>query len=294
MLVRLTYLLVILIWSTTPLAIKMGGSSLAPMASLSLRIMIAFLVGSALCVVFGVKGLNIRKNGFLYLAASISLFPNMALVYFATEYVSSGLISLLFGLSPFTMALLAKPILGDGVLNRRQFLAICVAVAGLLMIFFDPTAMAGDAYIGILLMLLSNIVFAVSALFVKKLNRQHSIDPVEQTLGAMAFALPGLLITWLLIVGYEPIVFDTQSLVSLLYLSLLGSLVGFVAYYFILKQLDMSVVALIPLITPVLAIILGAILADETISLGILAGAACILCGLLIHQGLPSFIKQKV
>ena len=51
MLVRFTYLLVILIWATTPLAIKLGGDTLAPIAGLTLRIALAFTVGSLICTV---------------------------------------------------------------------------------------------------------------------------------------------------------------------------------------------------------------------------------------------------
>ena len=85
MLVRLTYVLVIFIWATTPLAIKLGGDSLQPIAGLTMRIALAFGVGSIICTIGGFAGLAIRRHWKLYFAASISLFPNMALVYFAAS-----------------------------------------------------------------------------------------------------------------------------------------------------------------------------------------------------------------
>ena len=127
MLVRLTYVLVIFIWATTPLAIKLGGDSLAPIAGLTLRIALAFAVGSVICTLGGFAGLSIRRHWKLYFAASISLFPNMALVYFAAGYLSSGLIALLFGLTPFFTAVLAKPILGENLLQPRKVFAIALA-----------------------------------------------------------------------------------------------------------------------------------------------------------------------
>jgi drug/metabolite transporter (DMT)-like permease len=286
MAVRLTYILVIIIWTTTPLAIKLGGDTLAPMAGLSLRMAIAFLVGSLICTVGGFAGLNIKKNGLIYFAGSIGIFPNMALVYFSAEYITSGLIALMFGLTPFFVAILTKPILGESALETRKIIAIVLAIAGLLFIFYDDTVMADKAYIGLLLMLASNIIFSISVLWVKKLNSKLKISPMEQTLGSMAFSLPGLMFTWFYLVGYEPLVFSSVSIFSLIYLSLFASLVGFAAYYYILNNMKVEVVALIPLITPVLAMTLGVVFVGETVTVSMLLGAVFILIALAIHQGI--------
>jgi drug/metabolite transporter (DMT)-like permease len=285
MAVRLTYLLVIFIWTTTPLAIKLGGDTLDPMAGLSLRIAIAFLVGSAICTIAGIAVLNIKRNGILYFAGSLGLFPNMALVYFSAEYISSGLIALMFGLLPFFTAILSKPILGKSSLSSQKIIAIVLAIVGLLFIFYDDGIMIGEAYIGLLLMLGSNLIFAACTLWMKKINKILNVPPFEQTLGAMAFSLPGMLITWFFVVGYEPLQFSSVSIASLLYLSLFASLVGFAAYYHILNNMSVDTVALIPLITPITAMVLGVIVADEIITRAMYVGAAFILFALIIHQG---------
>ena len=285
MTVRLTYLLVIFIWTTTPLAIKLGGDTLDPMAGLSLRIAIAFLVGSTICTIAGIAVLNIKRNGILYFAGSLGLFPNMALVYFSAEYISSGLIALMFGLLPFFTAILSKPILGKSSLLPRKVIAIILAIAGLLFIFYDDEILKDNAYIGLLLMLGSNLIFAACTLWMKKINKILNVPPFEQTLGAMAFSLPGMLITWFFVVGYEPLQFSSVSIASLLYLSLFASLVGFAAYYHILNNMSVDTVALIPLIIPITAMVLGVIVADETITRAMYVGAAFILVALIIHQG---------
>ncbi len=286
MAVRLTYLLVIFIWTTTPLAIKLGGDTLDPMAGLSLRIAIAFLVGSTICTIAGISVLNIKRNGILYFAGSLGLFPNMALVYFSAEYISSGLIALMFGLLPFFTAILSKPILGKSSLLPRKIIAIILAIAGLLFIFYDDKILKDKAYIGLLLMLGSNLIFAACTLWMKKINKILNVPPFEQTLGAMAFSLPGMLISWFFVVGYQPLQFSSVSIASLLYLSLFASLVGFAAYYHILNSMSVDTVALIPLITPITAMILGVIVADEIITRAMYVGAAFILVALIIHQGL--------
>ncbi|CAA0118102.1 Uncharacterised protein [Zhongshania aliphaticivorans] len=285
MLVRLTYILVIFIWATTPMAIKLGGDTLSPIAGLTMRIALAFAVGSVISTLAGFSGLRIRRHWKLYFAASISVFPNMALVYFAAGYLSSGLVALLFGLTPFFTAVLARPILGERLLQPRKVLGIVLACLGLLCIVLDDVSVTGDSYIGIGLMLLSNVLFSASALWVKKLNVTMTVSPVEQALGAMAFALPGLLLSWVFLFGFEPPRFSSVSLGSLLYLSLFASLVGFVAYYTLLKHMAVEAVSLIPFISPIVAVFIGVVLVDEVVSPAILLGGGLILLALAVHQG---------
>jgi len=284
--VQLAYLLVILIWATTPLSIKLGGESFSPMAGLGLRIMLALLVGSLICTLSGYASLNIRRHWKLYAAASLGLFPNMAVVYMAAEYISSGLVSLLFGLTPFFTALLTRPILGESALQPRKLLAIALAFAGLALIYYDRAKVGEGGAIGIGLMLISNVSFSSSALLVKRFNRTMAVPPVEQTLGAMAFSLPSILIAWVLVFGVEPIHFTPVALASLLYLALFASLVGFVAYYYILTHMPVETVSLIPLIAPVLAMLLGVWVVDEVMTPIMMAGAGMILVALAIHQKL--------
>ncbi|MYM62260.1 DMT family transporter [Pseudomaricurvus sp. HS19] len=289
MLVRLAYLVVIMIWATTPLAIKLGSETLAPVAGLTLRMALALAVGCVVSTVCGFTSLALRRNWKLYFAASISIFPNMVLVYQAAQYLPSGLISLMFGLTPFFTAVLARPILGEDLLQPRKLLAIGMAVVGLVVILQDNVLIASEgALFGFGLMLLSNVLFSGSALWVKKLNATITVTPFEQSLGAMAFSLPGLALFWVYGTGIEPLTFTATSLGSLLYLALIASLVGFAAYYYILQHMSVDTVALVPLITPVLAICIGVIFLGESASWTLLIGSAMVLLALAVHQGLLS------
>lgn len=283
---RFTYILVVLIWSTTPLAIKLGNASFAPMANVSLRIALAVMVGSIVCTVTGYGVLNIRRHWLLYLAASVGIFPNMILVYTAAEYISSGLISVLFGLTPFFTAVLGRVLFGDVGVSRLQAVAIALACVGLACIFVEPGGEYSEAYTGVLLMLVSNVLFSLSALWVKTLGARFDVAPTEQAIGAMVFALPGLLLFWFVVEGYEPIEFTVGSSLALLYLALCGSLLGFVAYYFILKSMSVGAVALIPLMSPVLAIFLGSLVINEPISVMMVVGVGIIIVALAMHQGI--------
>jgi len=293
MIVRLMYLFVILVWATTPLAIKLGGESFSALGGLSLRIMIALVVGCSFGWLVGYRGLKLRKHWLFYLAASVSIFPNMGLVYMAAEMVPSGLISLLFGLSPFIIALLTKPVLGESVLVPRKLFAVFLACLGLAFIFYDQLKVDTGSALGVFYLVVANLLFGLSALWVKKLNKTMVMPISEQALGSMVFALPGMLITWYIVAEPGVVEVSFVSLVSLIYLAIIGSLGGLVAYYFILKHMTVEAVSLIPLITPVLAMILGVVILDESATFGMVCGALIIITALAIHQRLWSIFYSK-
>ena len=298
--VYLAYATVIVIWATTPLAIKLSNDSLLPMASVSLRFMLAVAIALPVCWLLK-RGpfLNIRHCK-LYFFSALGIFPNMPLIYFAVQYIPSGLVAVLFGLTPFITGLLAKPLLGENLLTREKLLALLLACVGLVVIFREQVAVNEQALLGLSLMALSAIIFSLSNVLVRRITQQmtasgETLNSFQQVCGSMVFALPGLLLCWLasdrsMLSGLPE--FSATSLWSLLYLSVMASLVGFVAYFRVLTTMSMGLVSLIPLITPVLAMLLGALLAGESVSANALLGCAIILTGLGWYQGLQKSVQR--
>ena len=77
---------------------------------------------------------------------------------------------------------------------------------------------------------------------------------------------------------------SNRSIWAIVYLGVIGSLVGFLAYFFVLQKLQPSTVALATMITPIIAICLGAVLNDEHISLNTIVGALIVMTGLGLYQ----------
>ena len=97
-------------------------------------------------------------------------------------------------------------------------------------------------------------------------------------------AAPLYLIVWLVLDGHAPSTLTTRASLAILYLSLMGSVVGFVLFYYLLKHVAASRTALITLVTPVIALWLGQALNHEVIDSKIWLGAVLILTGLVAHQ----------
>jgi drug/metabolite transporter (DMT)-like permease len=227
----------------------------------------------------------------MYMAAGVSLFPNMPLVYMAADYIPSGLISIMFALNPFITGLFASVFLQEKQLTPLRVAGLLLALAGLGIVFMDQLRLGEDALLGMGLMVGSCLLFSASSVWTKKLGKRFTLPPLEQAVGSMLFALPGLAVCWLLLDAHQVPVFSATSLWALAYLAVIGSVAGFVAFYHILHHMSMSSVALIPLITPVLAVALGNLLAGEVISAQTLLGGALIVVALALYQGPGSKLK---
>lgn len=292
MLPLLAYTLVILIWSTTPLAIKWGNDSISPITAVSLRILLAVAICLVVCLAWRRYSAFRRCYWPGYLVGSVGIFPNLALVYYAAQYIPSGLIAVLFGLSPFITGVAAHFLLKENLLSGRKILALLIALSGLLLIFFSQMAVGEDAAYGVVLMIASATLFSLSSVGVKRLGGQVPVHSFDQTLGTMAFALPGMALAWYLLDGNTELVFSASSLWALLYLAIVASVLGFLAFFYALDKLGVGPVSLVPLITPVLALWIGVVMAGETVGLHTMLGTGLILCGLLLYQGLGLLTKS--
>lgn len=285
MAILLAYISVVLIWATTPLAIQWSSISLSFMAAVVLRMSLALAIALLLSAVFRRQLFHQAGVWKVYLAASIGIFPNMPVVYWAAQYIPSGLMAIIFAMSPFTTGLMSVLVLKENPFTRRRIFALLLALAGLLVIFQTQLDIDHKAAYGIVGMLLSCLLFSLSSVWLKKLN--ESADAFAQTTGSLLFALPGLLLTWWWLDGELPADVSTQSTGAVLYLAVCGSLLGFTLFFFVLKRLSASVVSLITLMTPVLALLLGTWVAGEQLSWVMLTGAGLVFLALLFYLDLP-------
>lgn len=299
--IPLAYLTVIIIWSTTPLAVFYSNDSLSAIAAVNSRMIIAFAFAIMITLAMGYKKFQLRKNWKVYAASSIGIFPNMPLVYLAATYIPSGLISVLFALSPFMVAILTTQMAQAERASKQQIACLALALIGLILVSQSQINTNNQAWKGIILMLGSGFCFSLSNIFIQKYSKElkqrgDSISPANQLTGSLMFALPGLIITWSLIDGSTPEVSST-SLMATLYLAIIGSVVGFMAYFYLLNQISALSVSLIPLLTPAFALIIGNLINGENLTPLMILGTVIILFSLsfyneqLSQQGLARLKK---
>ena len=282
-LVPISFLAVVLIWSTTPLGIVWSSESVHPTMAVLLRMVIALVIGSVIILFSNIR-LPWNKTAFrLYGFSSIGIVGGMLLSYFAARYLPSGTMSLIFGLSPLLSGLLAQKLLNEPKFSRMKIIALVVAFTGLAVVCSAKLSLASDSWIGLMLILCAVLLFSLSGVLIKTVN--IAIHPIASTVGALLFSTPLFALAWLLFDGTVPIdTWSIRSMAAIIYLGLFGSLIGFIAYFYILQHLNASTVALVTLITPVFAMALGAVLNGEAITDALMIGAGLVLGGLGLYQ----------
>jgi drug/metabolite transporter (DMT)-like permease len=140
-------------------------------------------------------------------------------------------------------------------------------------------------------LLLSVLVHSASAVWVKRIDA--GLHPIETTTGGLLVAVPLFVLDWVLLDGQVPMALPPRTAWSILYLAVFGSALGFILYYYLLRRVQASRVALITLLTPVLALMLGQALNGETVSSRTALGSGAILAGLALFHWGAAFLSRK-
>lgn len=276
------YLGLICIWTTTPLAIKWSGEGANYLFAVSARM--------AIGVVFAIVFLKLvrsplpwhKKARQTYFAAGMGIYGAMLAVYWGAQFIPSGLIAVIFGLSPWVTTLLAVIWLGEPGLNGSKFLGLVTGMIGLGLVFGGEYADHANAWYGIVAILVAVVIHATSAVWIKHIGSE--LPAISINVGGLIIAVALYLLTWLVFDGQWPTHISRRASMAILYLGLLGTAVGFSLYYYALKKLPAATMALITLVTPVSAMMLGWILNNEVVTTEIWVGTGFILSALLLHQ----------
>jgi len=276
------YLGIIVIWSTTPLAIKWSSEGLGPWLGVSARMLIGVFVCLVMVALMSRRMRWHSKALSTYVAAGLGVWGAMSTAYWASQFIPSGMISVVYGFTPVMTGVLAAIWLAERAFTRFRTLGMALGIAGLLLIFGHSLELNGDATQGLFVMLLSVFIHSTSAIWVKRID--SGLHPLETTTGALLVSLPLFFVSWLFLDGQPPQETDMRAVWSVLYLGAIASSLGFAMYFYVLREVAASRVALITLLSPVLALMLGNQLNGEQVSDADLFGTAIILLGLVSYQ----------
>ncbi len=276
------YLGIILIWSTTPLAIKWSGEEVGFLFGVASRMLIGAAVCTLLLLVLARKLPWHREARQTYLAAGLGIYGAMMSVYWGAQYIPSGLISVIFGLTPIVTGVIAAFWLQERSLTISKLSGIFLGFIGLAIIFGSGIELSSTAVYGIAAVLLAVLLHSISAVWVKSISAR--LPALEVTNGGLLIAAPMYLVTWLFFSDGWPEGISMRTAMSIGYLALFGSVLGFIMYFYVLKHIEASRVALVTLLTPVLALFLGQGLNNETIEPAVWLGTCCILVGMSVYQ----------
>lgn len=280
--VPLAFLAVVLIWSTTPLAIKWSGEGPGYLFGVFSRMALAVVVCLALLLILRQQLPWHRDARRAYLSGALGAFGGMLCVYWAAQYLPSGLLAVIFALAPLITAVLARPLLNERSLSLFQLAGLILGIGGLVVIFGAGLLNGKNMVAGLVVQMLSVVLHSISLVLVKRYG--EGLPSLSITTGALLVAVPLFFVTWLVLDGHAPRDLPVRAIASIAYLGIVGSVVGFTLYFYVLKHMKANTASLITLITPVTALVLGSAFNAERISARVLSGTVLVLAGLALHQ----------
>lgn len=271
-----------LIWGSTWLVIREGLDNVPPFTSAAVRFLLAGAVMSVLTALFGAREGGAAPATWLWIVLGVTNFAvPYGIVYRTETILPSGLVSLLWGIFPMLMALAGHLYLPGERLGRAQWLGFVFGFLGLCLLFLtDLRALGPEAVPAALVLFLSPLVAAIGSTLVKKYGEATNSLALNRNGMLLGAVLLGV-VAWPT-ERHAEAHWTTGAIGSVVYLALFGTVLTFGLYFWLMRYVDAHKLSLISYVTPAIALTLGPLVRSEPVTQNTLAGAACILCGVVL------------
>lgn len=281
----LAFAILCFVWGTTYFGIKIALETVPPFLIGGLRFVTA---GSLLAVGLWAAGRPLpprRSLPAFLVVGSLLLGVGNGGVTVAEQWMATGLTAVLVAATPFWMVTLEALLPRGERLTRRTVFGLSIGFGGIILLVWPdlvPPASGGPVHHprwgwGVLATQLACVGWALGTAFSKR--RISGVEPLTAAAYQMLFGGLVMVAVATLTGEWAHFSLSMRSATAMLYLLAVGSLVGYVAYIYILGHLPTSIVSLYPYINTVVAVLLGTLFLREPIGWRIAAAIAVILTG---------------
>ena len=280
------WITVCLVWGTTYLAIRVALESF-PVAQLAgVRWVAAGAVLAALVPLFGERIPPMRTWGSIALTGFLMAVIGNGGVVWAEQHVPSGLAAVLVATVPFWSILIEAFLPDRERISTRTMLGLFVGFFGIVVLVWPELNLReqnGLMFVyGVIALQLGTLGWAMGTSYAKRTTADSPLGAAAVQMflsGLMFLAIGTVLGEW------RALTFTPRTVGAMVYLVLVGSVVGFSAYVYALTRLPITTVSLYAYVNPVIAVFLGTLLLDEPFNLRIAVASALVLSGVAVTNG---------
>lgn len=289
--------IVYFVWGSTYLAIRISVDTIPPLLASGVRFVGAGLaLYGWLAVRHGAAFVRVTAREVVYAAGvGTALVGANGLVFVAEQTVPSGIAALVISSVPLWVVILRR-IAGDRV-SGAALAGVAVGFSGVAILLLPGQTQSGGSVFGYTLIVIASVSWATGTFFSPRLLLPRNTfvsTAVQMICGGMVMMIASL-------VAGEPgridvSAFSTASIVAFAYLVVMGSLVAFSAYVWLLQTAPISKVSTYAYVNPVVATFLGWIVLDEAVSITTLLGAALIVASVAVtvrEQAVGSRVRPQ-
>ncbi len=280
-------------WSPSFLFIKFALEDFAPAAIVFLRVLLGCLI---FWVTLRMNGGSLPKNTKFWMhSAFMAIFSSglpFFLFCFAETSIESALAAILNGSTPMFTAMLAHLFLPNDRLSLSKILGIFFSFLGVLLLFSPNIARGMDGnFVGMLAALGAAFSYSISHVYAKKFiaGQVRFAAPTAQLMISAILMLPFAMMSSKMDFAMP----SFTSLAGILGLTLLGTYLAFMIYYYLLEHCGPTAISMVACFFPVVGMLLGYLFLEEALTLGGLFSAGLILIGMLVVNEVISFKKIR-
>jgi drug/metabolite transporter (DMT)-like permease len=284
-----------IVWGSTYLAIRFAVETIPPFLHASLR----FLISGAILFLWRRAAGDPSPTAGNWKAAIIVgtalLVGGNGLVAWAELSVPSGIAALIVSTSPFWLVLFESMRSGGTKPSLQAVIGLFLGFGGV-FILIGPSEMTGKGFdtFGVILLLLAPVFWSIGSIYAKSADMPKSTllsTGMQMLTGAAALFIVSVMKGELK--GFSFGMVSMHSWLGLAYLIAFGSLIGFVSYGWMLQNAPVSLMSTYAYVNPVVAIVLGNVLASEPLNGRILVAAAIIIGSVVFINSSRRQVKIK-
>ncbi|WP_459919133.1 DMT family transporter [Desulfocicer niacini] len=278
------YILTILIWGSTWLAIKFQLGIVDPMVSITYRFLLSSLILFIFCYITNRKvQFDVKDHLFLILQGILSFSIAYWCVYYAEIYLTSGLVSVISSCIMF-FNIINGAIFLESKVDISVLFAASIGLLGMILIFWPEISsvnFSNEALQGIIIGFIGVIMYSLGNVTVQR-NYQKQLPLIQSNAFSMAYGALFMIIISLLLKKSFIFDFSIEYLSSLLYLVIFGSVIAFYCYFSLVGKIGADRAAYGSIVTPVIALILSTFFEDYRWSSCAVTGMFLLIIGNLL------------
>ena len=275
------YALLCVIWGSTWMVIKVGYGGLGPFNVAGLRFVVAGVLMAVVAQATRARWPRGRPEWMAVMVVGLLMFAgDYGLIYWAEQYIASGLTAVLFATLPLMTLFVARAYIPGERITMGKLGSSVLALVGTVALFADQLRVDSAAIRPMLAVLGATLCAAVASVVSKR--DAHDIPSATLTATSMLVGAAVLLLAALAHGEGLRVPADAGTWAAVAYLSLVGSVLAFLIYFSLLKTWSVMSLSFISVFTPVIALLLGFVFLHEPLTLWRVAGTLLILVAVLL------------
>jgi drug/metabolite transporter (DMT)-like permease len=281
----LAFAIIYFVWGSTFLAIRIGVHEVPPLLLAAMRFLTAGLVLYGWMIARGERSPSGRQWGSVCLLALLIFVVDYGLLFWAEQRVPSGIAAVMMATIPVFIALSEILFLRTQRLTLRLALALLIGIGGVAVLMSHSLNLGGAPIdrVGAVALIIGSMSWSIASVLTRKLPL-----PSSKVMSSGAQMLAGGVMLTLAAAalgefrGFDPSTVSRGAWLSLLYLIVAGSIIGFTAYVWLIHHESPTKVGTYAYVNPVVAVLFGYFLGGESLGLRTVLGTLCVLISVVV------------